>query len=361
MPDPLIINTDRGLYCPAGDFHIDAWAPVERNIVTHAHSDHARRGSKKYLTAPDNVPFMRKRLGADIAVTPLAWGEEIRFADVLITLHPAGHIRGSSQVRLERGGEIWVFTGDYKLQPDPTCARFELIRCHTLITECTFGLPLYRWRDPAITHSAINDWWRRNAAEGRNSVILAYALGKSQRVLSGLDPAIGGILLHGAVQEVVELYRASGVSLPPTLHANAENAKAHKGKALIVAPPGALNSPWARKFNPLSVGVASGWMQVRGFRRRQAADRGFVLSDHVDWPGLLDTIAATGAQRVIATHGYTGPLVRFLKERGMDAVEFATRFKGEGDDEEVPAHLPHAADGSPAAAGADGPSAAAGG
>lgn len=336
MTSPLIISTDRGLYCPAGDFHIDAWGKVGRNIVTHAHSDHARRGAEQYLTAPENIPFMKKRLGADIKVQPLSWGDTLQIGEVRVSLHPAGHIRGSSQVRLERGGEVWVFTGDYKLQPDPTCTPFELLHCHTFITECTFGLPLFRWQDPAVIHGEINAWWRKNAAEGRTSMILAYALGKSQRVLAGLDPSIGPILLHGAALELVELYRASGVALPPAAHASADNAREHKGRALVIAPSSALNSRWARKFNPLSVGVASGWMQVRGFRRRQAADRGFVLSDHVDWPGLMQTLADTGAQHVIATHGYTGPLVRYLREKGMQADEFATRFKADGDDEEVP-------------------------
>ncbi len=336
MPDPLLINTDRGLYCPAGNFHIDAWGAVGKNIVTHAHSDHARRGAEKYLTAPDNIPLMKKRLGADISVDGLGWGQKIKIGEVHVSLHPAGHIRGSSQVRLERGGEVWVFTGDYKLQSDPTCAGFELLRCHTLITECTFGLPLFRWREPDSVHDAINAWWRKNAAEGRTSMVLAYALGKAERILARLDAAIGPILLHGAVMEMVEIYRTAGVALPPAMHASAGNAKAHKGRALVIAPPGALNSPWARKFDPVSVGVASGWMQVRGFRRRQAADRGFVLSDHVDWPGLLQTIRESGAQHIIATHGYTGPVVRYLREQGMEAEEFATRFKGEGDDEEIP-------------------------
>jgi putative mRNA 3-end processing factor len=330
----LIINTDRGLYCAAGDFHIDAWGPVNRTIVTHAHADHARRGSARYLTARDGVHVLRKRMGADPTIDPVDYGTTLDLNGVRVSLHPAGHVLGSSQVRIEHRGEVWVFTGDYKRQRDPTCVPFELVRCDTLITECTFGLPIFRWRDPQIVADEINDWWRKNVERERTSLLLAYTLGKSQRVLSMLDPSIGPILLHGAVHAMVEAYRESGVTLPPAEYATPENAKKHKGRALVIAPPAAAGSTWVRKFLPISDGIASGWMQVRGFRRRRSADRGFVLSDHVDWPALIQTIDQTGCEHVIATHGYTGPLVRYLTERGMNASAFATRFKNEGEDEE---------------------------
>ena len=335
MPlDALIINTDRGLYCPAGDFHIDAWGPVSRTIVTHAHSDHARPGSKRYLTARDGVTVLRKRMGEECAIDGIDYGTTLDMNGVKVSLHPAGHVLGSSQVRVEHDGQVWVFSGDYKRQPDPTCAPFELVRCHTFITECTFGLPIFRWRDPAVVMSEINQWWRGNIEQQRTSVLLAYSLGKAQRVLANLDPAIGPILLHGAVHAMVEAYRESGITLPQTEDASAENAKLHRGKAIVIAPPSALGSPWIRKFSPISSGVASGWMQVRGFRRRRSADRGFIVSDHVDWPALMQTIDETGCQRVIATHGYTAPLVRFLNERGREAVAFSTRFKNEDGEEE---------------------------
>lgn len=343
---PLILPTDAGLYCPAGDFNIDAWKPVDRNIVTHAHSDHARRGSKRYLVPPDGVAVLRRRLGSDIVVDTADYGQTTEINGVRVSLHPAGHLLGSAQVRLEHAGEVWVFTGDYKAFPstgvgragdsalDSTCKPFELVRCHTLITECTFGLPLYRWRDSAEIAADINHWWRQNVAEGRTSIILAYALGKAQRVLSMLDPSIGPILLHGAVHAMTETYREQGVVLPPAIYAGVDAAKEHRGRAMVIAPPGAEGSPWIRKFHPESVAVASGWMQVRGQRRRQAVDRGFVLSDHVDWPNLMATIEGSGAEHVIATHGYTGPLVRYLRERGLSAAEFPTRFKGEMEDTE---------------------------
>jgi putative mRNA 3-end processing factor len=326
---PLIIPTDRGLYCPLGDFHIDAWKPVPRNVVTHAHADHARRGSERYLVPPDGQAVLRRRLGDDINVDTSEYGQPVQMGGVTLSLHPAGHLLGSTQVRIEHQGEVWVFTGDYKTETDPTCRPFELVRCNTFITECTFGLPIFRWR-PAVEIAAdINAWWRENAAQSRSSILLAYSLGKAQRALAMLDPTLGPILLHGAVHAMTETYREAGVELPPALHASVENAKVHRGRALVIAPPGAEGGPWIRKFHPESVAVASGWMQVRGHRRRQAVDRGFVLSDHVDWPSLQSTITATGAEHIIATHGYTGPLVRYLREAGKSAEAFSTRFEVE--------------------------------
>ena len=333
LREPLIINSDHGLYCPPGDFFIDAWRGVARNIVTHAHSDHARPGSQRYLTAIEGVHILRRRLG-NVFIDGVEYGQIIEMNDVRISLHPAGHVLGSAQVRIEHDGEAWVFTGDYKRQPDPTCKAFEPQRCNTLITECTFGLPIFRWRDPQIVIDQINQWWRKNVELGRTSLLIAYTLGKSQRVLAGLDPSIGPILLHGAVHAMVQAYRESGVALPPAEHATAENAKTHRGMAIVIAPPSAMNAPWVRKFAPISTGIASGWMQVRGFRRRRSADRGFVLSDHADWPALMETIEQSGAEQIIATHGYTIPLVRFLCERGQNAIAFETRFKGEGEDDD---------------------------
>jgi putative mRNA 3-end processing factor len=330
----LIVSTERGLYCAAGDFYIDAWKPVERTITTHAHSDHARPGCGRYLTAADGVNVLRRRIGADAIIDAVEYGQVIEINGVKVSLHPAGHILGSSQVRVEHHGNVWVFTGDYKRQSDPTCRGFEVVPCETLITECTFGLPIFRWRDAAEVISEINSWWHENTQQQRNSLLIAYSLGKAQRVLAQLDPSIGPILLHGAMMGMVEAYRQSGVTLPVTEHASAENAKKFKGKAIIIAPDSALGGTWLRKFLPASDGIASGWMQVRGFRRRRSADRGFVLSDHVDWPGLLQTIEETAAQRVIFTHGYSATMARYLTEKGMEASAFETRFKNEGEAEE---------------------------
>jgi putative mRNA 3-end processing factor len=336
MPEkPIILSTDCGLYCPAGDFYIDAWRGVPRTIVTHAHSDHARPGSARYLAAADGVGVLRHRMGSDATIDALSYGEPIDINGVRVSLHPAGHLLGSAQVRIEHKGQVWVITGDYKRQPDPTCRPFELVPCHTLVTECTFGLPIFRWRDPRDVVGDINDWWRGNVAAGRTSMLQAYSLGKAQRVLASVDPTIGPILLHGAVYSMTQVYREGGVALPRAEHPSVENAKAHRGKALVICPPAAIDSVWARKFSPISIGVASGWMQVRGFRRRAAADRGFVLSDHVDWPGLLSTIKETGAEQTIVTHGYTRQLSQYLTQRGQSVSVFHTRFIDAGEEDSV--------------------------
>lgn len=331
---PVILSTDKGLYCPAGDFYIDAWDAVPRTIITHAHSDHARPGSSRYLTASDGSHLLRRRMGPDATIDTLEYGQSVDMNGVRVSLHPAGHVLGSAQVRIEHKGQICVITGDYKRQPDPTCRPFELVPCHTLITECTFGLPIFRWRDPKTVIADINDWWRGNVASGRTSMLVAYSLGKAQRVLASVDSSIGPILLHGAVLGMVEAYRQSGVSLPAAEHASPENAKANRGKSLVICPPSAIGSTWVRKFSPTSIGIASGWMQVRGFRRRGGIDRGFVLSDHVDWPALMQTIQETGAEHVIATHGYTQQLARYLTEQGRTASVFQTHFTDAGEEDE---------------------------
>ncbi len=325
----LVAVTDRGLYCERGDFFIDPWRPVERAVVTHGHSDHARWGMKSYLTAADGVEVVRLRVGADAPVQGLAYGERLTINGVSVSLHPAGHILGSAQVRVEYGGEVWVISGDYKTAPDATCAPFEAVPCHVFISETTFGLPVYRWRPEQELFQSINDWWAANRAAGRTSVVLAYALGKSQRVLSGLNPEIGPILFHGAMDQLTEAYRRAGVPLPPARRATTELARETLGTALVLAPPSAQGTPWMRKFGEKSVAIASGWMQVRGMRRRRAVDQGFVISDHADWPGLLSAIEATGAEEVWLTHGYAEIMARYLAERGLRTTALSTQFAGE--------------------------------
>jgi putative mRNA 3-end processing factor len=334
----VLTLTDSGLYCPAGDFHIDPWKPVDRAIITHAHGDHARWGSRRYLTTHDGSGVLRRRMAPDARIRSVAWGERVDVNGVRASLHPAGHILGSAQVRVEHGGRVWVVSGDYKTEADMTCAPFEPVRCDVFITESTFGLPIYRWRPQHEVFAEINDWWRGNAAAGVTSVLFAYALGKAQRLLAGVDASIGPILVHGAVATLNEEYRAAGVALPDAEYATAAVIAERRAGALVVAPPSALASPWLRRFDPVSTAFASGWMRVRGMRRRRAIDRGFVVSDHADWDGLRAAIDATGAERVWATHGYTAPLVRWLREaRGLDAHAVATRFEGEGAEAEAAA------------------------
>jgi putative mRNA 3-end processing factor len=331
MPDPLLRVTDAGLYCEAGDFFVDPWRPVDRAVVTHAHSDHACWGCGRYLTSEPGVGVLRLRVGAEAIIDSLAWGRRIDINGVTVSLHPAGHILGSAQIRVEHRGEIWVASGDYKVEPDPTCSPFEPVRCHTFISESTFGLPIYRWERESAVFDRVNAWWRSNRDHGRASLLFGYALGKAQRLLAGVDRSIGPIYTHGAVEPMNRAYRAAGVDLPETTYAGSMPKGTDWAGSLIVAPPSANGTPWARKFGA-STAFASGWMRIRGPRRRRSVDRGFVLSDHCDWPGLLSAIEATGAERVLLTHGYTSVVARHLQERGVDASTLATRYEGERDD-----------------------------
>ncbi|MGN0926761.1 ligase-associated DNA damage response exonuclease [Ectopseudomonas mendocina] len=333
----LVVARPEGLYCPPGDFYIDPWRPVERAVITHAHGDHARRGNGHYLAAAPGAGILRSRLGDDISLQTLAYGERLDHHGVTLSFHPAGHVLGSAQVRLEYQGEVWVASGDYKVEPDGTCAPFEPVRCHTFITESTFGLPIYRWPSQAEIIAGIDAWWRANAAAGKASVLFAYSFGKAQRILHGIDASIGPILVHGAVEPLNEVYRAGGVHLPPTRYAGdiARNDPLLR-QALIIAPPSAGGSTWMRRFGDYSDAFASGWMLLRGTRRRRGVDRGFALSDHADWPGLLWAIEQTGAERVMVTHGQVNVLVRHLREQGLDARAFQTEYGDEDDVEPSP-------------------------
>ncbi|MBY6002378.1 ligase-associated DNA damage response exonuclease [Salipiger bermudensis] len=330
MTEPVLSFTERGIYCPAGDFHIDPWRPVARALITHGHSDHARPGHGAYLATEAAAPVIRHRLG-DIPLDTIRFGERRQIGRATVSFHPAGHIPGSAQIRVEVGGEVWVASGDYKLAPDGLCETFEPVRCHAFITECTFGLPVFTWRPQHEIAAEINDWWASTAAEGRYCLLGAYSLGKAQRLLALLDPEIGPILTHGAVENTNAVLRAQGYALPDTHHVTPDlDIKAHPG-ALVIAPPSALGSTWARRFGRASTGMASGWMRMRGVRRRRGADRGFVLSDHADWPELHEAIRETGAERIFATHGYTEIFARWLNTQGYQAEVVPTEFGGEED------------------------------
>ncbi|HXT18930.1 MAG TPA: ligase-associated DNA damage response exonuclease [Gemmatimonadaceae bacterium] len=328
----LLRLNERGLYCSAGDFYVDPWEPVSRAVITHAHGDHARWGSANYLCSREGAGVLRTRLGAESPIQAVEWGEAVNINGVRVSLHPAGHILGSAQVRVEHQGEVWVVSGDYKTDPDPTCSPFELVRCHTFITESTFGLPIYRWPPEWQVFDQIRAWWQTNAHAGRASVLFGYALGKAQRLLAGLaDCDIGPIYTHGAVERLNADYRAADVRIANTRYAG-DLPRGHGfAGSLIVAPPSASGSTWLRRFGEISTGFASGWMRVRGARRRRAVDRGFVLSDHVDWPSLLAAVEGSGAERVWVTHGTREPLVRLLTERGIDARAVSSLWKGEED------------------------------
>jgi len=338
MPDKvdLVVARPEGLYCPPGDFYIDPWRPVARAVITHAHSDHARIGHAHYLAHTDSAGTLRTRLGADIDLQTLPYGEAIDHHGVRLSLHPAGHVLGSAQVRLEHGGRVWVASGDYKTEPDGTCTPFEPVPCDTFITESTFGLPIYRWPTQAVLFAEIDAWWRANAEAGRASVLFCYAFGKAQRILHGVDASIGPIVVHGAVEPLNAVYRAAGVALPETVRVSDAGVDAALLKrSLVLAPPSAQGTPWMKRFGNYADAFASGWMQLRGTRRRRGVDRGFVMSDHADWPGLQQAIAGTGAERVFVTHGSVQVMVRWLTENGLDAQGFKTEY-GDEDDQETP-------------------------
>jgi len=327
----LIELTERGLYCAAGDFHIDPWRAVPRALITHGHADHARAGHDHYWAERSGLPILYKRLGPRIEITAVEYGESLRFGPVRVSFHPAGHVLGSAQIRVEHDGEVWVASGDYKRDPDPTCAPFEVVPCDTFITEATFALPVYRWSDTREVAADIRAWWQSNAAAGRASVLFCYSLGKAQRLLGELArlpdmAADTTAYLHGALVPLTQLYRDAGVHMLATEPVSTCDKQHDFAGDLIMAPPAAAGSRWMRRFPRHETGFASGWMRIRGNRRRRGYDRGFVLSDHVDWPGLIRTIEETGARRILATHGRTDVLVAYLRQRGLYAAPLATEY-----------------------------------
>jgi len=312
----LLCVTPEGLFCPAADLYIDPHRRVKKAIVTHGHADHARRGHDAVLTSASGRNIVRERVGPKTAVEGLAYGEVLTAGSARISLHPAGHILGSAQVRIEVGGRVAVVTGDYKRGTDPTCEPFEPRRCHLLVTETTFGLPVYQWPDVKNEAAKINAWWAENQSRNENSLLLGYSLGKAQRLLAMLNPALGPILLHGALVPFQRHYREAGIVLPDAFHVNVERLNQTRGRALIIAPPSVVGTSWARKLVPVRTAMASGWMLLRGPRRRAGYDGGFVISDHVDWPELLQTVGDCQPEEIWATHGQREAVAKYFAEKG---------------------------------------------
>jgi len=326
----LLELTTSGLYCPPADIYIDPWRPVDKAVITHAHADHSRYGMKHYLAHHHSAEVMKLRLGQDISLKTLDYNAPIHINGVKISLHPAGHISGSSQIRLEYKGKIVVVSGDYKVEDDGLSAPFEAVKCHEFVSECTFGMPIYKWQPQKEIFESLNNWWKQNAEQGRNSVVFAYSLGKAQRIINHLDYSIGEVFAHGAVWNTNQALIANGVKVIDIPKVTQEIPKSMFKGALIIAPPSAMGSPWMKKFSPYRTGICSGWMNIRGARRRRAADAGFVLSDHADWEGLISAIKATEAEKVYLTHGSTAVFGRYLEEvEKIQAVELETLFEGE--------------------------------
>ena len=324
----LIEFTDRGLYCEQGGFYIDPWKPVEKAIITHAHSDHARAGSSAYLCHTKTKPLLELRLGNHQYQTA-EWNEPVFMNGVKVSLHPAGHVIGSSQVRVEYNGEVWVVSGDYKTENDGISGAFEPVTCNTFVTESTFGLPIYNWKSQSEIFAEIQHWVKENQSQGKTSVLIAYSVGKAQRVLNAVQHSAENIFVHGAIWNVHQALINAGNHLPAVTRITADTPASLLKGSIVIAPPSADGTPWMKKFHPYSVGVCSGWMQVRGNVRRRNADAGFALSDHADWNGLLQTVKATSAQKVFVTHGFQSVFSRFLNENGIAAAEVKTEFGAE--------------------------------
>ncbi|MDB5131540.1 MAG: ligase-associated damage response exonuclease [Mucilaginibacter sp.] len=327
---PLLEFTDRGIYCDKGRFYIDPWKPVDDAVITHAHGDHAYPGNNHYLAHHFSKEVLLYRLG-DIQLQTVAYGEKVVKNGVEISLHPAGHVIGSAQIRIAYQGEVWVVSGDYKVEDDGISAPFEPVPCHHFISECTFGMPVYKWKPQKEVFDDINKWWAGNLQNGAATVLVGYSLGKAQRILQNLDLSIGKVYTHGVIENTNEALRRNGIRLNPTERITPDTPKEDIRKGIVIAPPSSVGSPWMRRFQPYSFGYCSGWMAIRGAKKRRAADRGFVLSDHADWDGLISAIDATGCECVYLTHGYTATFTRYLNEAGYNAREVHTLY---GDDED---------------------------
>jgi putative mRNA 3-end processing factor len=333
MPKPLLQFTGKSIYCEIADIHIDPWIPVDKAIITHAHSDHARYGSKSYLAHHHSEAALRMRLGNDISLQTVEYNESFVINGVRFSLHPAGHIIGSAQVRVEYGGEVWVVSGDYKLENDGFAQAFEPVKCHVFVTESTFGLPIYKWKPQQVVFNEINTWRNAIQSQQKTAVLMGYSLGKMQRIIKGVVHDNETVYAHGAIYRMNECLRQAGFDLPPLQLITRETDRKLLQGALVLTPPSAHGTPWLKKFGTHEVGYCSGWMAVRGAKNRRAVDRGFVLSDHADWPDLINAVKASEAQQVYVTHGYTSVFSKWLNEQGTPAAEVYTMYGNEELDE----------------------------
>jgi putative mRNA 3-end processing factor len=330
----LIEFTNKGLCCPQGKFYIDPWQPVDKALITHAHSDHAKACNKYYLSHSLTKPLLQARLG-DNNYQTVEWNEPLYINGVKVSFHPAGHIIGSSQIRLEYNDEVWVVSGDYKTENDGISGAFESVQCNVFITESTFGLPIYKWKPQAALYNSVLEWIQKNKEKNFSSVLIAYSLGKAQRLLTAIAPLQETVLLHGAVWNMHQALVSAGIALPPVERVTPETPKERLRNSIVIAPPSAESSPWMKKFEPYEVGVCSGWMQVRGNMRRRNADAGFALSDHADWDGLLTAVKETGAEKVFVTHGFQSAFSRYLNEQGIESAEVKTEYGTEDEEGQI--------------------------
>lgn len=325
----LLQITSKGIYCPVADVYIDPWRAVKTAFVTHAHSDHAYAGHGQYISSIQNIPILKQRLGNHISALGLSYGEIHEIKGVKFSLHSAGHVLGSAQVRVEYQGEVWVAAGDYKRENDGISGAFEVVPCDVFITESTFGLPVFKWRPQEEVFQDINHWWSRHASQGRTCLLGAYSLGKAQRLLAGLDPNIGPIFCHAAIENINEVYEKLGVGLHHRTTIHDQQKKSDYAGAMVICPPASIQSSWASRFPEPVAGSASGWYALRTLRSRFPTAQKFILSDHADWDALIDTVRQTQASKIYVTHGYTQEFSRYLREEGLDARPLSTKYTGD--------------------------------
>lgn len=330
----LIKFTNKGIYCKQGDFYIDPWQPVDLAVTTHGHADHVKWGNKAYLCHDLTKPILNQRLGADLKIETLPYNKQIDINGVKLSLFPAGHVIGSSQIRLEYEGEVCVVSGDYKIEYDGISTEFEPVKCHTFVSESTFGLPIYKWQPQDVIFSQIKEWISGNHDKNKTSVLVAYSLGKAQRLIKGLE-GYGNIYVHNSIANLNEGFVKAGVGLPETIRITADTKKDDLQKGIVIVPPALAEGRWIKNLTNGATGVCSGWMQVRASRRWRSADAGFALSDHADWPGLLSAIEATEAEKVYVTHGFTSTFSKYLNEIGIESEEVKTQYGNEEDDEKI--------------------------
>ncbi len=330
----LITFTNKGIYCKQGDFYIDPWKPVNLAVTTHGHADHVKWGNNGYLCHTLTKPVLDQRLGEGLKIETLPYDKEISINGVKISFFPAGHVIGSSQVRLEYKGEVCVISGDYKTENDGISTPFEPVKCHTFVSESTFGLPIYKWQPQEAIFEKIKDWISGNHDNNKTSVLIAYSLGKAQRLINGLA-GYSDIYVHNSIANLNERFIAAGVNLPETHRITADIKKEILQRGIVIVPPALAEGRWIKNLNHAATGICSGWMQVRAGRRWRSADAGFAMSDHADWPGLLSAIKATEAEKVYVTHGYTATFSKYLNEIGIASEEVKTQYGNDEEDEKM--------------------------
>lgn len=325
----LVKFTKKGIYCISGKFYLDPWFPVDYAVISHGHADHARWGNKHYLCHNDSKAILKHRIGQEISIESLGYNEPKNINEVQVSFFPAGHVIGSAQIRLEYKGFVVVFSGDYKTQPDFISTPFEPVKCHEFITESTFGLPIYKWKEEKILQAELQNWILQNQQNNRTSVFLGYSLGKAQRIMKLVDH-IDEVFVHSAIHNLNTAISNSGIDLPKSTLITSDFKKADVQSKIIILPPALLGSKLLKKIPNAATAICSGWMHVRGNRRWKGVDAGFAVSDHADWGGLLQAVKATEAEKVYVTHGSQAVFSKYLNEIGIEAHELKTEF---GDNE----------------------------